>query len=319
MTPAVAGDTVFAGSCAGVYYAFDLESGDVVWSHDFRDDVGHATFHGDPWLTSTAVVTGTESLDPVHTFALDRQTGDVVWRSQGEWALTLSDIVGVGDLVVGRNERGELVALDPENGEKVWHVEHESAAYRADVAESPAVLDSDVLFSAPDGVLYRVDGRSGVVGWRVDLGCDVTTSVAAHAEDVYVGCGTGDLFRLSASDGSIRGRLDLDQPLAGRLLLLEDRLVVPGGQRWIGAVDRSVERVLWARTDESSLSVVQPMRWRDAVLTGTGEGRLLALGLEDGRTLWTLDLEGSVRGLGKHRDILLVGTIQGTLYTFRQR
>lgn len=302
-----------------MYYAFDLPSGELVWRHDFKESVGHATFHGDPLLTSTTLITGTESLRPVRTQAFDRRTGDVLWHQEGEWALTRSDIVGVADLAVGRNERGDLVALDSETGEEVWHVSHDGAAYRADVAESPAVSGSQVVFSAPDGSVYGVDGDSGVVRWRTGLDCDVTTSVAAGSGAVYVGCGAGRLFRLSAEDGSILGRLDLDQPLSGRLLLLKDRLVVPGGRSWIGAVDLSLDSLLWARTIESPLSVVQPITWRDGVLTGTADGRLLALGPEDGSTLWTLDLEGSIRGLGKQDDVLLVGTIQGTLYALRAR
>lgn len=243
----------------------------------------------------------------------------MAWHREGEWALTRSDIVGIGDLAVGRNQRGELVGLDSETGEKAWHVPHEGATHRADVAESPAAYGSDVVFSAPDGHLYRVDGESRAVRWRTDLGCDVTTSVAAGGGDVYAGCRSGRLFHLSALDGSISGSLDLDRPLRGRLLLLGDRLVVPGGRRWIGAVDRSAGSVLWERKDVSPLSVMQPVDWHGAVLTGTGDGRLVALSIEDGTTRWTLDLEGSVRGLGKQGDILLVGTTQGTLYALRDR
>lgn len=249
--------------------------------------------------------------------AFDRRTGAVVWQREGEWALTRSDIVGVGDLAIGRNERGELVGLDAETGAKVWHVPHDGARFRPDVAESPATLGADVIFSGPDGLLYRVDAATGTVRWKARLDCNVTTSVAVEASDIYVGCGSGRLFHLAA-DGAILGRLELDRPLEGRLLLLEDRVIVPGGRGWIGAVDRRIEGVLWQRTDPPApLSVVQPLAWRDAILTGTGEGTVLALSAEDGRTLWSWGLEGSIRGLGAAGDILLVGTIQGTLFALR--
>ncbi len=54
--------------------------------------------------------------------------------------------------------------------------------------------------------------------------------------------------------------------------------------------------------------------WKGALLTGTGDGRLLGLSLEDGRKLWSTQLEESIRGLGMDDDILLVGTIGGTVH-----
>jgi outer membrane protein assembly factor BamB len=300
-----------------VYYAFDIESGSIVWSYDFNEDVGLATFHGDPLLVDDLVITGTESLLPPEMRAFDRQTGRVVWKRADEWSLTRSDVIGFENLAIGRNQRGELVALDSRSGEKVWHLPHQGETFRPDVGESPAVAESSIIFSAPDGFLYRVAADSGSVIWRLDLGCDVSTSVAVSGDDVYVGCSDGQLFHVSASDGDPLATLALGQPLEGRLLILPDRLVVPGGRAWFGTIDRNLAGVIWERTDLTRLSVVQPIIWKGALLTGTGDGRLLGLSPEDGRTVWTTQLEGSIRGLGTHNDILLVGTIGGTVYALR--
>lgn len=317
MTPAVAGSTVYVGSCAGVYYAFDLTTGAVRWSHDFRTGPGHATFHGDPLLTDDVLVTGTEALDPVHVRAFDPRSGETLWERSGEWALTRSDLVAVESLAVGRNDRGDLVALEMRTGEPRWHVTHRGRRFPPDVAESPAVQDGQVFFSAPDGALYGVDGATGQVLWRRALGCDVTTSVAVDGDDVYAGCRDGGLVRVSASDGTERGRLDLPTGPEGRLAVLPDRIVVPGGPRWIGAVDRELSVVLWAHRPRVPLSVVQPLVWDDVVLTGNGEGELVGLSLEDGTARWTARLEGTIRGLGRHSNVLLVGTVEGVLHAVR--
>lgn len=316
VTPAVAGTTVYAGSCAGVYYAFDLETGAVRWSHDFKPTAGHATFHGDPLLTDDVLVTGTEALDPPRVYAFDPATGAVVWQRSDRHALTRSDIVGVGALAVGRNEVGELVALDARTGEVRWLAGHEGPRYRPDVAESPAVVGSDVVFSAPDGALYRVAGETGDVVWRRALDCDVTSSVTAADDDVYVGCRDGRLFRLAADDGGIRASTTLPTGVDGRITAADDRIIVPGGVRWIGAVDRGLTGVLWEHRPRpgARLSVVQPLVRDAEVLTGTGDGRLLALDLDDGALLRTVRLDGQIRGLGHHGDTLLVGTIEGVLY-----
>lgn len=316
VTPAVAGTAVYAGSCAGVYYAFDLETGTVRWSHDFKPMAGHATFHGDPLLTDRVLVTGTEALDPPRVYAFDLATGAVVWQRSDRHALTRSDVVGVGGLAVGRNEAGELVALDAGSGEVAWVAAHEGRRYRPDVAESPAVVGPDIVFSAPDGALYRIDGETGAVIWRRALDCDVTSSVTAADDDVYVGCRDGRLFRLAADDGRVGATTKLPSGVDGRLAATEDRLIVPGGVRWIGALDRDLTSVLWEHRPRpgARLSVVQPLVRDGVVLTGTGDGRLLALDLDDGAVLWTVWLDGQIRGLGHHGNTLLVGTIEGMLY-----
>lgn len=316
VTPAVAGDLVYVGSCSGVYYAFDLASGEARWQHDFKRDLGHATFHGDPWITDRLVITPTESLQPTHARAFDRRTGRTVWQQSGEWAFTDSDLLGLEGLVVGRNEDGELIALVTDSGEPAWRVRHGGGRFRSDVAESPARVDGDVIFSAPDGAVYRVRGADGTILWRTEVGCDVSTSVTVWSGGIYLGCSDGEMFRLDPADGDVSGRLALKRPLQGRLLGASDRLVVPGGRDWIGAADPDLTGVLWERTDLPRLSVVQPLRWGNAVLTGARD-TLFALALEDGRTLWSTPLEGAIRGLGTEGEILLVGTIEGRIYALR--
>lgn len=306
----------YIGSCSGVYYAFDVISGTVQWRHDFKSDLGQATFHGDPLVTDRVVITPTEALQPTHTRAFDRYTGRTVWQQSGEWALTHSDAVGLGPLVVGRNEDGALIALNAHSGTPIWRAFHQRRRFPTEDNESPAVIGSDVVYSAPDGAVYRVSGATGKVLWRTEVACDVSTSVTAEEDDLYLGCRTGTLFRLVAVNGAERARIALGHPLEGRLLVAGDRLIVPGGRAWIGAVPRDLSRVLWERQDLSPLSVVQPMRWGQAVLTGS-PGRLIALQLADGRTAWTTLLDGTVRGLGTADDIVLVGTVEGTLYALR--
>ena len=321
VTPAVAGTTVYAGSCAGVYYAFDLTTGNIRWSHDFKPTAGHATFHGDPLLTGRVLVTGTEALDPPRAYAFDPATGDILWQRSDRFALTRSDVIGLDDLAIGRNDAGELVALDIASGEFRWHVSHEGRRFRPDVAESPAIADSDVVFSAPDGAIYRVHGRSGDVLWRRPVQCDVTSSVTVRDADVYVGCREGRLFRLDAADGETRSTIDLPASVDGRLTVTDSRVIVPGGHGWIGAVDRGTREMEWEYRPPPGvrLSVVQPLLWQGVLLTGTGEGRLVALDAATGSVRWTAQLDGQIRGLGQHGDVLLVGTIEGVLYALDAR
>ena len=317
MTPAVAGESVYVGSCAGVYYAFDLVTGAIRWQHDFGEDAGHATFHGDPLITDRLVITGTESLQPVLTRALDRVGGHVVWQQSEEWALTRSDILGVGSLAIGRNDRGALVALDADAGTPVWRVPYAGERYRPDVAESPASDGETVYFSAPDGAIYRVDARSGTVRWRTPVRCDVSTSILVLHGNVHAGCRDGTFIVLH-DDGAVGRRVELGHTMEGRLLPTEHGVVVPGGQALIAAIDPASGRTVWERSDLGLLTVVQPVEWQGVVLTGNARGIVVALDPASGRTRWSVRLEGNIRGLGTHANWLFVGTIQGRIYALRR-
>lgn len=240
-----------------------------------------------------------------------------MWRREGPDALTRSDIVGAGGLAIGRNDDGALVALDATSGSTAWRVPHRGARFRPDVAESPAIVEGEIVFSAPDGALYRVDPDSGAVRWRARIGCDASTSVVGGAETIWVGCRDGTLLRLASATGDVLGRVALDRPLEGRLALAGEWLVVPGGPHWLGAVRRDLGGIAWERTDLSRLSVVQPLVHDGSLFTGGVDGELLALDPETGRTRWWAKLEGSIRGLGAAGETLLVGTIQGRVYALR--
>lgn len=292
-----------------------MRSGAIVWRYDFRPEVGQVAFHGNALVTDRLVITPTEVV-PAHVRAFDRHTGRTVWQRSGDWALTFSDVVGSGRLVVGRNEDGELIALTADSGTPVWRAPHLARRSGIHLAESPAAVGSDVIYTALDAALYRVDGATGQPRWRTELGCDVTTSVSVGEGEIYVGCSDGALVRIRAADGAELGRMTLGHPPGGRLLVLADRVVATDGSSWIGAVTRNLDRLIWERHDLPPLSVVQPMQWGECVLTGA-RGQLIALSLADGRTCWRTSLEGSVRGLGAAGDIVLVGTIGGAVYALR--
>ena len=63
--PAVAGNSVFVGACAGVFYALDKNTGQLQWSYDIRKDGKQTSFHGNPLITDDLILIGTDrNCDP---------------------------------------------------------------------------------------------------------------------------------------------------------------------------------------------------------------------------------------------------------------
>lgn len=77
--PAVAGDSVFVGSCSGVFYALNKTTGQLQWSYDITKDGKQISFHGNPLITGDLILIGTDrSCEPDgvgHVYAFDRRTG----------------------------------------------------------------------------------------------------------------------------------------------------------------------------------------------------------------------------------------------------
>ena len=53
------------------------------------------------------------------------------------------------------------------------------------------------------------------------------------------------------------------------------------------------------------------------LIVGTEEGEIHALDLVDGSDVWTRRLEGEIKGLGLHGNVLYVGTVQGRVYALK--
>lgn len=96
--PAVAGDSVFVGSCSGVFYALNKNTGQLQWSYDITKDGKQRSFHGNPLLTGEMVLIGTDQacdLESIgHVYAFDRRTGAVKWKYKSTSVPT--DIIQVG-------------------------------------------------------------------------------------------------------------------------------------------------------------------------------------------------------------------------------
>lgn len=319
VTPAVAGNLVFAGSCSGRYHAFDVRSGEVAWTYDTRQDGGPRNFHGDPVITEDLVVTPSDGFDPSFTYAFERATGAVRWKRAGA---IVTDLVRSGDRVVGlEQDSGDLVAIGVEDGETAWRVTPRKAG-RPGIDNSPVVVGGTVYAPGTDQAVRAVDVASGEVRWRAEVGCRINTGLALEGDDLHLGCIDGRVLRLSAADGGVtaEGRLDRGFPL-GRPTLLDGGVVYlvgedpmsGGGPRFV-ALDADLGSVRWEATDGATWSSMQPLRWRDLLVVGNGGGEIVALRPESGEVAWRRPLGGTIRGLGAAEGFLFVGSLEGMIY-----
>lgn len=309
-TPTVVGDLLFVGSCSGVAYAFDRDSGAVRWSYDTRRDGGPAQFHGDPAILGDLLVTGSDSAEPSLLYAFHWQSGALRWKTDSDVIET--DASFAAGALVGATWSGDLVGLDPASGERRWKVAAEDRRC-GKRPHSPAVAGELVYFSSGEGILHAVDPGQGEVVWRRELGC-ASTAPLVWGEDLYLGVAPDKLVRVRLADGRVIAEHTLEGRAHSRLTVAGDSLLVLVGGQALVAFDRTLSEERWRRTTETDWSSFRPLVWKDLVVVGDAAGQLFALDPRDGSTRWSAQVRGTIRGLGAEGEVLYVGTLGGTVY-----
>ena len=169
--PAVAGDRVLIGSCAGALYALHRDDGRILW----KAAVPNQMFHGDPVITDSAVIIGTDGgtadscFGFLSAFALD--SGKVLWQhpatnQTGLGCGITTDILRADETVLGVTTTDCLISLNLMDGSLRWTTGATPSLDGAYWNVSPARRDSLILFGRIHGGLEAFDVSSGQVRWR---------------------------------------------------------------------------------------------------------------------------------------------------------
>lgn len=308
---------MYIGSCSGVFYAVDRKSGTVRWSYDTGIDGEPAQFHGDPVVAGDLVITGCDLTSLPHTYAFERESGELRWKSAR--SVLESDIVDFGGTVIGRRWNGDLLALDAGDGQLRWSVQPVDYTYRFRSDDSPIENGGIVFFGGVDGHVYAVAAETGRVVWRRDLGDAITTSSVTGGDDVYVGAAGGGLFRISAADGSLLAERSAAGRPIGRPALSAEVVIFLISDVGLVAYDRALAEVRWSKRAASTWRSLQPIIWRDMVVAGTADGQVLGYRIADDTEALSHDVGDVVRGLGADQETLYIGTFGGTLHAWRPR
>lgn len=217
--PIVAYNKVFSASRMGDVFAFDKESGKKIWQTDlsdinnersFWDSRTSASVAGGPVAGLNKVFLGTENGD---VFALDAETGELVWQAKIKGEIITAPAIDAGILVV-HSASGILKAFDANTGDDLWKIENDVPALTLRGISTPVIASGGVIIGSGKGDLSVYMLETGQAGWVTEVGeatgstelqrvIDVDSAAVAFGDKVYAISARGNLVAIELNSGRI--------------------------------------------------------------------------------------------------------------------
>ena len=263
---------------------------------------------------------------------VDQQTGvavNVVWSvDAGAGAKFAAErlVPGVdGGRVYTADKDGTVSCYAAKDGERIWRVDTDRP-----ISAGPGIGGDLLAFGTLDGNVLGLNKADGKTEWVSGVTSEVLSVPAISGDTVVARSGDGRVFGLRASDGARRWIYDRTPPV----LTLRGSAdpVIARGMALVGldsgklpAIDLETGRAVW-ETDvgiphgASDLDRMvdldgTPVVSGDQVFAVSYQGRLMALSLETGRTVWERDLS-SWAGLAVDAHQVYVTDAKGRIWAF---
>lgn len=242
-----------------------------------------------------------------YVVALDRESGDEIWRVQGEGSFDTTPIV-VGSRTLatrraGQSGRGALVALDLYDGRQLWRTEVDD-----DATTSPAVWRGRAIFGTAGARVVAVGLEDGAVIWSHATDATGAGGVMTGGPAVAGGQGfgiviaggcDGVVYGLSADDGRELWQYRAEDCVATDAVLApssgQEVVYLADAAGHVYALDPAVGGEVW-RASLGGAAARRPLIHGGTLYLGSHDGNLWALSALHGGTGWRFDARGPVTG-----------------------
>ncbi len=237
--PKVVHNTVIVRTSDGRIAGLDLTTGKFKWSHERSVPPLSVRSLGSPAISGDLVLDGFGGGKMV---ALSSGDGRVAWettaavpkgRSEVERMVELDGEPLLQDgIVYATGFQGGVSAINAEDGEVIWH---QNTAYSS---HGMAISRHGLFITDTHSDLWQLDLRGGADLWKqTELHQRHLTVPALIHNRVVVGDFEGYVHALSADDGSLIGRLSLDdEPIIATPVVHDDTLFVYSSSGLLAAI-----------------------------------------------------------------------------------
>jgi len=235
-----------------------------LWSVGIGDGQGEGRYRLRPAISGPTIYIASADGEVA---ALDRNSGDVLWKVDVETAL--SGGVGVYEdaLLLGSSD-GFVLKLDANSGALTW-----SVPVRGEILSPPQSNGNVVVVQTNDGKLQGLDFTTGKLLWSYDSNIPVltvrgTSSPIVHNEVVYAGFANGRVVALNINTGAMvwevrvaipQGRSEIERlvDVDGTMELAGSELYAASYQGNLVAIDADTGTRMWQQKVSSYSGVSQ--------------------------------------------------------------
>jgi len=288
-TPTVDGNRVYTVSHEGDLFCLDAATGKKLWYKHYQQDLGGKRpgwgYAGSPLVDGNFLLCDTGGRG-ASTVALDKMTGNIVWKSGDDESGYGSPVVATlaGKKTVVMFKASHLVGLDVKDGRELWRGEWKTS-YDVN-AITPLVSGNRILVSSGYGAgcaLFEISATGCTELWRNKILRSHFSSPVLWQGDVYGIDGDANpraaLVCLDFATGALKWK---DKSVNGGALVLDDgKLVVLNelGELLIGDASPAGFKPLLRQQVLPKRCWVQPTVANGRIYCRNNDGVLVALGL----------------------------------------
>ena len=196
-SPSLVYGTLYVGNNAGQLFAIDPATGTIKWTHNANNPLMSAPIvYGDLVIVgegNEGSPSAATPARPIHVgdppnalFAVNRVTGDVVWRASLPGTGMPTPAI-VGGVLVHHNGAGSLIGFDPSTGQELYEKDLRSIASMS--AAVPIGNGAFVTNGVGTNAVFALSAKDGSIIWRSPF-----SPVASGIGDCPVVAGAGRIF-----------------------------------------------------------------------------------------------------------------------------
>jgi len=301
LRPAVDEKAVYVAARNGVVKAFSINNGKLLWKANLNTDASSVLnisprISGGVGLGDNTLFIGTENAE---VFALDASNGNVKWTTtvSGE---VLAQPVYDNKLVIIHTSRGDLIALNSDNGEQVWNLSNSQPKLTLRGNATPTIAQGGIVYGRSDGYVAVALLMTGQQGWQLPIArpygatelerlVDVDMTPVVLNNIVYALAYNGNLVAIEL----LTGREIWSQKYSGfsNLTVSGQDIFLTDYRGYIFSVDRDDGQQRWVNKELAYRNVTGVTVANEYIVVGDEEGYLHWLDRFTGKFVAQQDLD----------------------------
>ncbi|MDQ2055527.1 PQQ-binding-like beta-propeller repeat protein [Halobellus sp. H-GB7] len=280
------------------------------------------TASGNDVLDPSSIVVGDKHVYGVsdQLYALDKQTGEEVWRFDTGGRTKSTPAIADGTIYVPVPDNGNVFAVDVETGQRQWNrvVDGLAGQTSVTVADGTVIVLGQTTYGCypcrQKAAVVALDAEDGELEWDTmvnDMNHDIPQRAPAVANGkVYITVRSGGLYAFDIESGEKSWLLGIGGETFTPPVIVDETILVTSGPR-VHAVDLETYEEQWRFKTAGQIGT-PPAAADGSVYVASGDGNLYALDLTNGQRDWNVPVTTNQYGLEFQKpcvagDTVLVG------------